>query len=208
MKIRRLVVGPIETNCYVISDEHGVVVAIDPGAEPQRIEAALSGDALAAVLLTHAHGDHVGAVGPLMRAHPEAKLYCGAADAPAVCDPELNLSAALLMPVSGPKPDVLLKGGERLQIGKLTFQVIATPGHTAGGVSYLVGDHLFSGDLLFAGDVGRCDLPGGDCEALLESIRGRVLALSDGVVVHPGHGPETTVGRERTTNPYVLGELA
>lgn len=207
MRIRRVVVGPMETNCYVVSDGAGTALVVDPGAEAERVERALGEDDLAAILLTHSHGDHIGAVDALMRRHPDAALYSGAADAPAVSDPELNLSAAFLAPVAGPPPTVLLRGGERIAVGRLAVDVLATPGHTPGGVSYLIGGHLFSGDLLFAGDVGRVDLPGGDWETLLRSIRERVLALPDEVVVHPGHGPETTVGRERRANPYVLGEL-
>jgi glyoxylase-like metal-dependent hydrolase (beta-lactamase superfamily II) len=205
-------VGPVQENCFIVREQgskRGVIV--DPGDEPDRLLEALAAleiERLEAILLTHTHFDHVGAVAPVARA----------TGAPVVC-PELerhvlaNIMDFVPWPGFGPfesyEADQAVKGGETLDFAGLPFEVMFTPGHSPGHVTYALANEgaLFSGDVLFAGSVGRVDLPGGDWPTLLASIDSLVSRFPEETTVYPGHMGITTIGRERATNPF-LRELA
>lgn len=207
LEVHPLTLGPLQSNCYVLrapGAERAAVV--DPGAEPERIRSVLAAwdAALEAILLTHAHLDHVGAVAALKQAsdagvflHPaDRELY----DAAPRQAESFGLSMDRL-----PAPDRALEAGQRLEVGGATLEVRHTPGHSPGGVTFVHPGHAFVGDCVFAGSVGRVDLPGGDAETLLASIRSEILSLDDETVLWPGHGPRTTVGREASSNPFLTG---
>lgn len=209
MRITRLALGVFQSNCYVVSsDDGGAAVVIDPGSEPERIEEAVerAGGELKAILLTHAHLDHIGAVGPLRRLF-EVPVYLHPEDRP-LYDAAPDQAAAFgLATPSTPAPDRALSHGDRLRFGDLAFTVRHAPGHSPGHVVFVSDDAAFVGDCVFAGSIGRTDLPGGDTRTLLESIRDQILALPPRTVLYPGHGPETTVEREAGSNPFLTGSL-
>jgi hydroxyacylglutathione hydrolase len=188
LEIGSLTVGPLAAHCYVVSAGGGAVV-VDPGAEAARIIEAVAERKVAAILATHGHSDHVGAVRELAAA-TGAPVMVPAAD------------LALIENYIGVQAVTPLSDGDRLDFGDISLTVIATPGHTPGSSCFYAPGLLFSGDTLFAGGVGRTDLPGGSSEALLSSIRERIFSLADDTVVYPGHGERTTVRRERETNPF------
>lgn len=205
MIVQEVVVGPLQVNCFIVGCEvTKQALVVDPGEDGERIlkAAAAAGLTVAMIVNTHGHFDHVGANAYLME-QTKAPLYIHVSDATLL--PKAGEHAAkygLRCRVS-PPPDRVVRGGESLHVGELDCRVIATPGHTPGGISLLVGGHLFCGDTLFADSVGRTDLPGGDHNQLLASIRERLFALPDSTIVHPGHGPDTTIGREKRLNPFV-----
>lgn len=205
MILEALVVGPLQVNCFIVGCELSKeALVIDPGEEGERIYARLAslGLQLKMIINTHGHFDHVGANHLLMQ-RSGAQLLIHSADAPLLPLAKLHGQKYGLDVQVSPSPNQLLQGNEKLTVGTLTIQVIATPGHTPGGISLLIGDHLFSGDTLFADSVGRTDLPGGDHKTLVKSIRQGLFILPDATIVHPGHGPDTTIGREKRLNPYV-----
>lgn len=207
LDMKTLVVGPLEVNCYILHEEETrEAVAIDPGGSEEAVWRCIeeAGLDLKAILNTHAHGDHIGAV-EFLREKTGAKLYIHEADAPMLLDARKNLSAFLGTPIMTQPADVLLKGGEVLNIGGMKFTVLHTPGHSPGGVCYLMEDRLFSGDTLFAESVGRTDFPGSSAKDLMTSVREKLLVLPDEIKVYCGHGPETTIGHERKCNPYLNG---
>lgn len=207
MEIKTLLVGMIETNCYLVYDRAaGDGVIIDPGDESGRIAAEIvrSGFTPKAILLTHGHGDHIGAV-PELVSRLKLPIYAGRGEESMLASPEENLSAQIGLPVSCPPCERLLTDGETLRVGSLTFTVIATPGHSPGGVCYLSGKTLFCGDTLFCGSIGRTDFPGCSHKRLIASITRKLLALPDDIVCYPGHGPTTTIGDERRDNPFLNG---
>ena len=205
MIIKSLTVGPIMANCFILGCErtHEAAV-IDPGDETEKILLALAAAKLKVkyILNTHGHFDHVGgnrkmkvATGAPILIHPlDAAMLEGLAAAAAVWG---------LQTENSPPPDQTLDEGQIIDCGDITLKVIHTPGHTPGGISLHAGDTVFVGDTLFAGSIGRTDFPGGDHETLLASIRTKLFVLDDEVVVYSGHGPETTIGREKRYNPFV-----
>ncbi|TAM74653.1 MBL fold metallo-hydrolase [bacterium] len=211
MIFEQLVVGPLQCNCTILGDEAGgEAIVIDGGDESERIVAALARHGLRARILlhTHAHIDHIGAFADLKeRTGAEGALHPH--DLPLYR--ELAMQAAWLG-IEGPRViaiDRELADGDVIRAGNVALEVLHTPGHTPGSCTFLAqrdGEHLaFTGDTLFFGSIGRTDLPGGDTERILASLRDRVLALPDATIVHPGHGPKTTIARERALNPFLQG---
>jgi hydroxyacylglutathione hydrolase len=210
--VRMFTVGPVQENCFVVREkgsERGVI--IDPGEEPQRLIDALAKLGLKtveAILVTHTHFDHIGAVAPVAEA-TGAPVYCPELEKQVLA----NIMDYVPWPGFGPfesyEADHTVSGGEKLELAGLEFDVLFTPGHSPGHVTYALADEqaLFSGDVLFQGSVGRVDLPGGDWPTLLSSIESLLDRYPDEATVYPGHMGMTTLGRERATNPF-LRELA
>lgn len=186
LQIKEVTVGAIGTCCYVLSDDtRADCVVIDPGDEPERIRQATQGRTIAAILLTHGHFDHIGAVRALMT--KDTALVIHAKDAPMLSDPWLNASFLLGQPVTAPEATRLTYEGDSIAAAGLTFTVLHTPGHTAGSVCYQVEDKLFTGDTLFRIGCGRTDLPTGS-EAQMHQSLERLAPLVRTMAVYPGHG--------------------
>jgi hydroxyacylglutathione hydrolase len=202
------VLGPAQENCYVVraDDNATEAVVVDPGddATQLRLELARAGVRCAAILVTHCHWDHLGAVADLAEG-TAAPVHMARDEAPVLQSPD-DFYASLGVRIRPWNPEVLLEGGETLELAGLTFETVLVPGHSPAHVAYAVDDCLFSGDVLFAGGVGRVDLPGGDWDALVGSIRLLMDRFSPETVVYPGHGPPTTLGAELARNPF-LAEL-
>jgi hydroxyacylglutathione hydrolase len=211
LDVRMLSVGPIQENAYLVRREGSDrAVLVDPGEEADRLlaEIADAGVTLDAILITHTHFDHVGAVAPVAAA-TGAPVYCPEIEVPVLADIMRFVPYAGFGPYESYDADETVAGGERLSLAGLDIDVIFTPGHSPGHVTYAIADEaaLFSGDVLFEGSVGRVDLPGGDWPTLAASIQTLLDAYPDDTRVHPGHMGLTTLGRERATNPF-LSELA
>lgn len=207
LEVHPLTLGPLQSNCYVLRARgSGGAAVVDPGAEPERIRSVLaSWDVeLQAILLTHAHLDHVGAVGPLS-SETGAPIHLHPADRELYDAAPRQAEAFGLSMDPLPAPNRALEPGHRLEVAGTELEVRHTPGHSPGGVTFVHPGHAFVGDCVFAGSVGRVDLPGGDAETLLASIRSEILSLDDETVLWPGHGPRTTVGREASSNPFLTG---
>jgi hydroxyacylglutathione hydrolase len=201
--------GQLSQNCYLVADRGTrEAVIIDPGEEPSMFLAELDTRAwaLRAIWLTHAHVDHIIGVGAVKQAtgvpihlHPlDRRIYDALPQFGAWLGKELE---------PPPPPDVALEAGDRLGVGGLEFEVRFTPGHSPGSVSFVGNGMVFGGDVLFSGSVGRTDLPGGDFATLMSTIHSQFLSLPDSTVVHSGHGPDTTIGIERLTNPFITGSV-
>lgn len=203
-----LPVGMLGTNCYIVMDEEtGEGFVIDPGGEAGKVTAAAaeSGLKCLGVLCTHGHMDHVGAVGKVADALG-APVYISEPDSPALAGTGRGVAARLgSLVVSRPRGFEFLEEGDTLEFGEHVVEVLATPGHTRGSLSFLCGDDLFCGDLVFQGSIGRTDLRGGSLEQLLESVRRHVFVLPGSARIFPGHGPATTVAEERRRNPFLRG---
>lgn len=206
MNLQRFSLGPLGTNCYIVFDEDKNALIFDPGAEAERLIQFMSENNLKphAILLTHAHFDHIGAVDAL-RKHYEIDVYLHEEEKEWLTEPELNRSVlSLPEPISTEAPNHLLVPGE-LVIGPFQLQVIHTPGHSPGSVTFIFHDYGFiiSGDVLFQQGVGRTDLPGGSFEVLVHSIQEKLYQLPDNFRVFSGHGEETNIGYEKQFNPFV-----
>ncbi len=206
--------GPWETNCYVVeaTDRAGKTHAwiIDAGVEPGAMieharDRAAAGASIEALVLTHAHVDHIAGVADVRRALPGVPVLLHEAERDWLGDAEQNLSAYTGLPISIAPPDRLVREGDTLRLGDLEFGVRHTPGHSPGGIALYCGSErtVFVGDALFAGSIGRTDVPGCSFEQLEHSIRTRLYTLPEDTQVYPGHGPRTTIGREAATNPFV-----
>jgi hydroxyacylglutathione hydrolase len=208
LDVRAFTVGPVQENSYIVrADAHASkAVLVDPGDEAERLLAAVEGLGveIEAILITHCHFDHIGAVAPIARA-TGAPVYCPEIERPVLAD-----IMSWVPPGFGPfesyQAEHTLAGGEHLSLAGLDIDVIFTPGHSPGHVTYAVPGALLSGDVLFQGSVGRVDLPGGDWSTLERSIESLLRAHPPETVVYPGHMGVTTLGRERDTNPF-LSEL-
>ena len=211
MEVRAFTVGPVAENCFILrpdGTDRGLIV--DPGDEADRLLGAIDelGVELEAILLTHTHFDHVGAVAPVARA-TGAPVYCPEIEVPVLAD----IMSFVPWPGFGPyeswDAEETVSGGERLELAGLEIDVLFTPGHSPGHVTYSIPAEraLYSGDVLFQGSVGRVDLPGGDGPTLMESLRTLVESFPEETTVYPGHMGVTTLAAERATNPF-LAELA
>lgn len=203
--IATLVVGPLQVNCFLVAcPESREALVIDPGDEGERILKAVrsSGWQVVGIVNTHGHFDHIGANRALAEA-TGAKLLIHELDLPLLQKAQAHAQLYGLRTESSPLPDQLLKDGDVVAFGRLGCQVIHLPGHSPGGIALLCGRHLFAGDVLFAGSIGRTDLPGGDHDTLVSGIRTYLWPLPGETVVHPGHGPDTTIAREKRSNPFV-----
>lgn len=202
LNIKTLVVGPIQNNCYIVSDQNNRTFVIDPGGDGQQIVAECQGLDIQYIINTHGHLDHIGANDALKEAFPGAKLAIHQDDEKMLYDANLNLSSLMGENIKSPKADIVLKDGDALPFGERELKIIHTPGHTLGGILVQIDNFLFTGDTVFAGSIGRTDLPGGDMKTLLKSIKEKFLSLPDGLIVYPGHGEETTVKEEKESNPF------
>lgn len=212
MIVEMVTVGPFQENCYVIGDEESRIGAlIDPGDEAARIALTVErlGLEIGSILITHAHVDHVRAIAPLVDEYLCPVLMHEEAEAMLKTAPQQALMMGMKFG-KVPAVDGYIAADEVLEVGPLRLRSLYTPGHAPGHLAFHAEDEgiVFSGDALFAGSVGRVDLPGGSMEILMRSITGKLLPLSDETRVLSGHGPETTIGRERITNPFLAGRGA
>jgi len=201
--------GQLAENCYLIADRStGEAVIIDPGEEAAMFLAELDtrGWALKGIWLTHAHVDHIMGVGAVRRA-TGAPVHLHPLDRP-LYDALPQYGAWLGLKLDPPpEPDVELRPGTQVRVGRGAFDVRFTPGHSPGSVSFVGHGMVFGGDVLFNGSIGRTDLPGGDLQTLMSTLQTQFLSLPDSTVVHSGHGPDTTIGVERLTNPFLTGSV-
>ena len=210
LKVNTYPLGPIQTNCYIISDESGNCLIMDPGEESGRIINKVKSKELTpvAILLTHAHFDHIGAVDSI-RDRYNIPVYIHEEEQDWLSDPRLNGSAKYpgLPDVRTRKADKLIRDEGMMTVGPFEFEVRHTPGHSPGSVSYIFGPSRFAivGDTLFQQGVGRTDLPGGNTGILLTSIHDKLLSLDDDFIIYPGHGPSTTPEEEKDSNPFLNG---
>jgi hydroxyacylglutathione hydrolase len=211
MILEMLTVGPFQENSYIIGDEDsGAGVVVDPGDEAARIALAVEQTDLevGSIIVTHAHIDHVGAVAALADEYA-CPVLMHAESEPMLM--QLPTQAMMMGLKFGKVPavDRHISDGEMLEVGKLRLHSLYTPGHAPGHLAFYIEDEgvVLSGDALFAGSVGRVDLPGGSMEVLMRSIEERLLTLPDETWVYPGHGPQTSIGNERTSNPFLQGGL-
>jgi len=207
LRVDKLSLGPMGTNCYVVRADSSAKEAavVDPSGDAAELRLTLAGlgATCTAILVTHGHWDHLLGVADLAEG-TGAPVHMPAGERTLLESPErFTPSGVVLRPYT---PDVLLEGGEALELAGITFDVVSVPGHSPAHLAYHSDGHLFSGDVLFQGSVGRTDLPGADWETLLASIRTLVDSLPPGTVVYPGHGPITTLGDELARNPF-LGDL-
>jgi hydroxyacylglutathione hydrolase len=207
MIFETVIVGQLAVNCYILGCERtGKGIVIDPGADADRILPVLSklGLKIIHVVNTHGHFDHVGGNGEILKV-TGADLLLHEADVPLLSRAVATAAAYGLPAENSPHPDEYLLDGMTIPFGDYELRVLHTPGHTPGGCCLYSEGMVITGDTLFADSVGRTDFPGGSLEALMESIHSKLLTLPDDTIVHPGHGPASTIGRERVRNPYLRG---
>jgi glyoxylase-like metal-dependent hydrolase (beta-lactamase superfamily II) len=202
--------APFGQNSFVLWLEGRTdAVVIDPGFDTRSILQVLERQnrRLAGILATHGHVDHIAGIGTMKQAYPDAPLIIGRNETAALFNPDLNLSGPFGIPLTSPPPDRLVDDGERFEIAGFSLEVREIPGHSPGSVVFLCATYdppfVFGGDVLFAGSIGRTDL-GGDYHQLMSGIFNKLLNLPDATRVYPGHGPATTIGQEKRTNPFVL----
>jgi len=201
MILETIVVGEMEANCYIFgSDEEREVVLIDPGADYEKLSAFIKNRGLLPkfIVNTHGHIDHIGA-----NHRFNLPILIHRLDADFLSDPQLNLSVLSGRGYRSPRAARLLEEGDSIEVADIELKVIHTPGHTPGGISLRYEDLIFTGDTLFKGGVGRTDLPYGSEEQLLSSIKEKLLTYDDQTIIYPGHGPISTIAKERRENPYL-----
>lgn len=203
MHIKQIITGPVQENCYLIWNDQDLLI-IDPGAESSKILVEIEKTAAkpAAILLTHTHYDHIGAVDDL-RDHFKIPVYVSPLENDWLQDPQMNLSGRHpeLGIITARLAEVEFELKE-YKLASFQFKVVATPGHSIGSLSFIFNDFVISGDALFSGSIGRTDLPTGNLEQLLESIQSQLFVLPDELTVYPGHGSPTTIGHEKKYNPF------
>jgi glyoxylase-like metal-dependent hydrolase (beta-lactamase superfamily II) len=204
MFIHTMATGPLETNTYLVGDRTaGEAMVVDPGGDADDILAFLQKEHLRLkyIVNTHGHFDHVSG-NRILKELTGASILIHEADAPMLGMAARSAEIFLLRAENSPAPDILLEDREEVRIGSVAFRVAHTPGHSPGGITLVGNGVAFCGDLVFYGSVGRTDLPGGSERTLLQSIRKVIMALPDDTILYPGHGPETTVIREKLNNPF------
>lgn len=208
MNIHHMVTGSMSTNTYILFNQKGgESIIVDPAGSEQEIESFIQNENLSVngILLTHGHVDHIRGV-EILRQKFTAPVWIHAGDTAMLPNPEINLSAFLGESVEVAPADRVLADGDVIHLDETLLNVCHTPGHTPGGICLIGPGCVIAGDTLFAGNVGRTDLPGGDMHALMESIQKNLMVLADHILVFPGHGPQTSIGKERRYNPFLRGE--
>jgi hydroxyacylglutathione hydrolase len=203
--LKTLIVGLLETNCYILGDEKSKeAVVIDPGGDFEEIEGQLRKSELKVkyIVLTHGHFDHTGALAQLKKT-TGAEVLIHAKDAPMLSSGGGAQSFFMETGNDAPPADGTLKEGDRIRFGQHNLEVLHTPGHSPGGISLITDKMIFVGDSLFSGSIGRTDLPGGSHQQLMDSIKKKLLTKGDDYLVYPGHGPSSTIGEERRNNPFL-----
>ena len=205
MKVLHMEVGYLATNCYIaINEQTKEAVVIDPGDEGEQIVAAAkkAGAKIVAIFITHGHADHITGLAKVREA-TGAKVYISKEDASRLEKPQSQAYFSTGDTQVAQTADAYFTDGEELTVAGMPFKIMATPGHTPGGVCIASGDIVFCGDTIFAESIGRTDFPGGSYDDLIKSIKDKLLPLADEVKLLPGHGPATTVGWERRRNPFL-----
>ena len=202
MEIVSLVMTPFAENCYVIFDG-GEAMVIDPGEPAEELFQALEGHKVSTLVNTHAHCDHVGGNAEVMR-RTGAKLICHEDAARMLPTAPAQGRMFGMVIEASPAPGQLVAEGDTLKVGNVELKVVDVPGHAPGHIALIGDGFVIGGDVLFAGSIGRTDIPGGDFDQLMESIRTKLMVLPDDMAVLSGHGPATTIGNERATNPFIL----
>ncbi|ARU63986.1 metal-binding protein [Tumebacillus avium] len=204
MNIHTFVLGMFQENCYlVVDDATKQAVIIDPGQDPDEVIEAIEGLDVVGIWITHAHLDHIAGLGEVKAAAPNAKVLIHEVEQDWLTDPALNGSERYpeyIDPIDGPGADGLIAHGDLLAIGEHKLEVRFAPGHSPGHVVFVGDGFVLAGDTLFNNGIGRTDLPGGDMPQLIQSIREQLYTLPEDTVVYSGHGPTTTIGRERKSN--------
>ena len=209
MIIKKLVVGFLETNCYIVGCERTKkAFIVDPGAESSRIIEEVKKEHLNPeyIINTHGHGDHIGANKNIKQEFGDVKIAIHANDKDMLTDASKNLSADFAMNYVSPSADIALNGGEILEVGDLKLEILLTPGHTPGGISIFIEKEkvVFTGDALFRNSIGRTDLPSSSGSDLIKAIKKKLMVLDSDVAVYPGHGADSTIGYERKSNSFLV----
>lgn len=207
LSVHAFPLGPYETNCYILHAAGPDCWIIDAGYQPHPLLQHLREHKLAPsrIILTHAHFDHIAGLPELRDAYPDIPVHLHDAEHDWLADPTLNLSAMIGMPMTMPAPDASLPHGQILTLDNITFEIRHTPGHSPGGVALIAQQQRTAvvGDTLFNHSIGRSDFPTSDPHALIQSIQQQLYTLPDDTIIHPGHGPQTTIGQEKQANPFV-----